>query len=292
VAALASGCTFLVSFDTVEDAGCTGAHCGHVAKDATIPPTRHPDTGMAEDAEGAVDSPVPVDVGDCAMLGEGAACAKPSTCQMPATCQGGVCTPNPLPDGTGCGDAPDACHVAPMCTAGVCAPPAPLAEGTECAKAPDACHKPGTCASGVCGAPPSLADGTPCGTAPDACHEAPTCASGTCGASKALAEGANWNAKDTHARCCGGKPVETTTDADCGVCGWSCGSGQSCGVVGGEYLCTGCTADSECSSNCCSLSPAPNHCSPGNCAGGCQSPDICTGGSHCVVGATVDYCTY
>jgi hypothetical protein len=37
--------------------------------------------------------------------------------------------------------------------------------------------------------------------------------------------------------------------------------------------------------------PAPNHCSPSNCAGSCQT-NACTGGSHCVAGASVDYCSY
>ena len=68
--------------------------------------------------------------------------------------------------------------------------------------------------------------------------------------------------------------------------------GSTCAAIEGHYLCTGCTADSDCASGCCSEDPAPNHCSPSNCAGACKSPDVCTGGSHCIAGTNVDYCGY
>jgi len=301
--ACGAGCTLLVSFDDLGDAGCIDdAACitvplsdadalagGH---DATMGSSHHASTGRDGSRPRDSAMSMTIDVGDCAQLGEGAPCAKPATCQMSATCKMGVCTTNPLPDGTGCGTAPDACHDAPVCASGACAPAAAAADGTVCAAAPDVCHKSRVCSAGACAAAADEPDTTACGVAPDACHDAPLCASGVCGAAKVLAESTNWNTKDGNARCCGGKPVETTTTTNCGVCGWTCGSGQGCAVLDGEYLCTGCTADSECLSDCCSLSPTPNHCSPGNCAGGCQSPDICTGGSHCVAGASVDYCTY
>ncbi len=298
MASAASGCTFLVTFDSIADAACEAPACADgspldatVARDhAAGPPA---DGDRAGDEPGALrDVSLSADVGDCALIGEGNPCGKPDECQMVATCHDGVCTPNPLPDGTSCGAAPDMCHAAPGCKAGVCAAAEPVMDGTPCGTAPDACHDVPTCVAGACSAAVAKANGTVCGKATDACHSTPTCASGACGASAVLPDSTNWNKSDPYARCCGGKPVETTTTANCGVCGWSCGSGQTCTTLGGEYVCAGCTTDGECSSNCCSTDPTPNHCSPGNCKGACQSPDICPDGSHCVVGSSVDYCTY
>jgi hypothetical protein len=163
---------------------------------------------------------------------------------------------------------------------------------TTCGTAPDACHLAPTCAGGTCGAAANAADGAKCGDPPDACHDAPKCASGACAAPVEFAEGAVPTGGDANARCCGGVAVETTTDKNCGVCGWACGSGQTCTSIYSEYLCTGCTTDGDCASGCCSTDPGPNHCSPSNCDGVCQSPTTCTGGSHCVEGSEVDYCTY
>ncbi len=284
VAALGPACTFLVSFDTLGDAGCPDGACAG-GRDATL----RPDHDTVPDSHASM----PADVGNCAELGEGEACAKPASCQMPATCQKGVCTPNPLPDGTTCGKAPDACHEPPACMSGVCGAPTPVAPGVVCGTAPDLCHAPPACGgdAGACEPAAELADKTPCGKAPDACHDPPECKKGVCGVATVLPESTNWNTTDPNARCCGGAPVETTSDTNCGVCGWACGSGQTCMAIDDHYLCTGCTANTDCASGCCSLSPTPSHCSPSNCAGACQSPDVCTGGSSCVVG-TVDYCSY
>lgn len=107
------------------------------------------------------------------------------------------------------------------------------------------------------------------------------------------ADGTQWNVLDGNARCCGGQPVETTTDTNCGVCGLPCntGAGQACMLIGGEYLCS-CTASADCWSDCCANSGGTQHCSASNCAGACQSPDVCaTYGAHCVIGE-VGYCSY
>ena len=322
-----AGCTLLATFDERAEAGCVEGTCGSGGMDATIrdvaargEASAPIDAYIAPDVAPPHDVYVSADVGDCTALSEGSPCGKPDACQMAATCQGGACTANPLPDMTSCGTAPDICHEGPVCMSGVCQPAAeapvtttcgtaadschsapvcmggtctPVAanDGKACGAAPDVCHTAPTCAAGVCGTPGNASASTTCGAAPDACHDAPKCSKGACQPAVALAEGTNWNTGDVYARCCGGNAVEATTTTNCGVCGWTCASGQACAMLGGEYACTGCTADTECLSNCCSESPAPNHCSPGNCAGACTT-GVCTGGSHCVVGATVDYCAY
>jgi hypothetical protein len=228
---------------------------------------------------------------DPANAADGTSCGDaPDDCHDPAVCTGGACAAAAVADGTTCGNAPDDCHDAPACTGGVCGGPTNAPNGTKCGAAPDDCHEAPVCSGGTCAGAADAPNGTKCGTAPDACHDAPVCSGGTCQKAVALAEGTEWKSGDTHARCCSGSPVETTSDTNCGVCGWKCGSGQSCTVVDGEYFCTGCTDNASCASGCCSLT-TKDHCSPSNCAGACRA-DVCTGGSHCVVGSTVDYCAY
>ena len=253
-AAWGGGCTWLVSFDDRGDARCGDSTCDGTLRDASS------DGSVEQGAASPPDGAHTVDAGDCSLLSEGESCAKGGACRGVSTCHAGACAAHIVPDGTMCGAAPDGCHLAP------------------------------TCASGACTPAPEAPDGAPCGAALDACHARPTCAHGACGAALALPDGTSWNTGDGHARCCGGRAVETTTSENCGVCGWSCSSGQSCGTIDGEYLCLGCTLDSDCASGCCSSSPGPNHCSPSDCAGACRS-NVCTGGSHCVNGA-VDYCAY
>jgi hypothetical protein len=313
----AVSCTVLVTFDDHGDASCGDADCDG-GFDATMGADAVDDTDFFPMG----DATVSADVGDCTVLSEGEPCAKADACRHVSTCKGGVCTTHPLEDGTVCGTAPDDCHDAPVCADGACAPATATTDGTACGTAPDDCHDAPVCMSGACAAPANVADGTSCGAAPDDCHDAPACKGGTCGdpanaangkacgsapdschhapacsdgscaAAAAFAEGAKptGGAADDH--CCGGKAVDTSTDdSNCGVCGVVCRSGQTCGAVDGEYFCKGCAANDDCWSGCCSISPAPDHCSPSNCSGACQA-DICPDGAHCVVGTSVDYCTY
>jgi hypothetical protein len=170
-----------------------------------------------------------------------------------------------LPDGTPCGPAPDVCHDASACSNGVCAPAQAKADGFVCAPAPDACHQDGTCSKGVCGAVTTRADGF------------------------------QWKSGDNFARCCGGQAVHTTDDANCGVCGIHCntGNGESCQAAGNTYLCRGCVASAACWSRCCSSSFSPTSCAASDCAGAC-SAKYCPPGTHCVVGSpsSSDYCAY
>jgi hypothetical protein len=171
---------------------------------------------------------------------------------------------------------------------------ATLPDGALCGPSPDACHDAPVCAGGVCGAPANKTDGTVCDPAPDACHTDGTCAAGVCGAIGKRADGFEWTAGDATARCCGGSPIHTTSDTNCGACGITCnaGNGESCQDDNGIYFCRGCVASAACWSGCCSTSFTPYTCAASDCAGSCKD-SVCPPGAHCVVGSgTSDYCAY
>ena len=127
-----------------------------------------------------------------------------------------------------------------------------------------------------------------------------TCsATGVCGSTKPCPEGFNWEAGNPLARCCGGLPVLTNTNANCGVCGVVCKTAgvttpQDCKLIGGHYLCEGCSANSECWSQCCSSSPTPSHCAASDCNTGNCANGICPAPSKCVMGpaGAANYCSY
>lgn len=216
----------------------------------------------AQDAHDATEGPSPdalapgVDADDDA--GGDDATAAPDVVLSGKSCKA-------LPDGTPCGPSPDACHDAPVCAAGSCAPAAAKADGTVCAMAPDACHTDGTCSAGTCGA---------VGSRPD---------------------GYNWSAGDATAICCSAAQIHADTNSDCGACGIACNAsnGESCSLLGGHYFCRGCAASADCWSRCCSESFSPYSCAASDCAGNCDST-YCPAGTHCVSGGTTssDYCSY
>jgi hypothetical protein len=140
-----------------------------------------------------------------------------------------------------------------------------------------------------------LPDGTPCKQAPDLCHTDGVCKAGVCTAPGTHVDGYNWDPNDPNARCCGGTPVKTTSNANCGACGIQCnaGNGESCSTLGGHYFCRGCIASASCWSHCCSQSFSPPSCAASDCVGNC-SAKYCPPGTHCVVGGgtSSDYCAY
>jgi len=141
----------------------------------------------------------------------------------------------------------------------------------------------------------SWPDGTVCKSAPDLCHTDGVCQGGACMAPSIHVDGYNWKSGDDTARCCGGVPVYTTSDTNCGVCGIACNgsNGESCSVLGGHYFCRGCIASSACWSHCCSESFSPPSCAASDCVGNCSAA-YCPPGTHCVAGNGVssDYCSY
>lgn len=259
------------------------------------PVTVH-DAGM-ESSRSADSSETSSDAGSaCASMADGATCGTApagTPCQSAPTCQSGVCTQTNVDDGTACGAAPsnDPCGLAPTCMGGECSPNT-LPNGTACGAGDgNPCHLSPVCESGTC-TTKNASNGTSCGGAVDVCHDPPVCKSGSCQAPVEKANGTSTSSSNPSAMCCNGDNVVANTTSNCGVCGWKCGSGQTCGSIGGVFICEGCTADSECSSDCCSEAPSPNHCSPGDCASGCHDPDVCTGGSHCTTSGAIVHCTY
>jgi hypothetical protein len=124
------------------------------------------------------------------------------------------------------------------------------------------------------------------------------CNGGACSDTKACPQGFNWEAGVDEARCCGGLPVMTNTNANCGVCGVQCmtagvTSVQDCEPLSGHYQCVNCAANNECWSSCCAIDTTPYHCSESNCATGACVPGLCPSPSTCVQGGTgPNYCTY
>jgi len=126
-----------------------------------------------------------------------------------------------------------------------------------------------------------------------------TCQNGTCSGTKKCPDGYNWDPKNALARCCGGLAVVTNTNANCGVCGVVCKTAgvttpQDCKLLDGHYLCVGCSANSECWSQCCSSSPTPSHCAASDCNTGNCPNGICPAPSKCVMGTgnAPNYCSY
>lgn len=141
----------------------------------------------------------------------------------------------------------------------------------------------------------SLPDGTKCQNAPDACHTDGVCMQGQCTMPQARPEGFNWKQGDDFARCCGGKPIITNTNNDCGVCGIQCNAnnGETCQLLGGRWFCRGCNTSAGCWSKCCSLSFNPPSCAASDCNGGC-SAQYCPKGTICKLGNGIssNYCAY
>jgi hypothetical protein len=152
---------------------------------------------------------------------------------------------------------------------------------------PDVWAPPAGCATQV--------DGTKCAPAPNACYTEGVCQGGVCNAPRKRADGYAWKQGDTFARCCGGQPVITNTDANCGACGIACnaGNGESCQQLGGRWFCRGCTTSNGCWSKCCSKSFSPYSCAASDCLGNC-SDTYCPPGTKCVLGngLSSNYCAY
>jgi len=141
----------------------------------------------------------------------------------------------------------------------------------------------------------NLPDGTKCQAAPDACHMDGVCMQGMCTPPMLRPEGFNWKQGDEFARCCGGKPIITNTNTDCGVCDITCNAqnGESCQMLGGRWFCRGCNTSAGCWSKCCSQSFNPPSCAASDCNGNC-SAQYCPKGTICKLGMGIssNYCAY
>jgi hypothetical protein len=171
-----------------------------------------------------------------------------------------------------------------------------MADGAACGEAGPCTDEP-RCVNGACAAHPKEA-GTYCGYN-GGCNCGYCNAQGACADSKRCPEGFNWDSKNKLARCCGGLAVLTNTNANCGVCNIVCKTAgvstpQDCKLLDGEYLCVGCSANSECWSKCCSSTPTPAHCAASDCNTGKCPSGICPAPATCMEssGAGPNYCSY
>jgi hypothetical protein len=184
-------------------------------------------------------------------------------------------------------DQPDAC--AGACLDATVDAPLDAADAHDDVHDADVDAPPNPCAKLEAGAICEYQGGCNCGY----------CMNGTCSQTKKCPEGFNWDAGDDLARCCGGLPVLTNTNANCGVCGIVCKTAgvstpQDCKLLAGHYLCVGCNANSECWSQCCSSAPTPSHCAASDCNTGACPNGICPTPSRCVqpAGTAPNYCSY
>ena len=245
-----------------EDAGHSGMDAGRL------------DAGPRPDAGGGTGTCTPA-CGSGTVCHEGvclAACAPDMPCSGMRDCCGGACvsTQNSTTDCGSCGRRCDVrgnrcvsgtclcgdsaeCSGVQVCCGGRCVDV--QTDSMACGRCDNACPSGQACAGGTCQVttctPSCDADET-CG-ADGACH----CGSGsTCGAQG----------------CCGGECVDTMNDEmNCGRCGMTCSSGQTC-------------VSGSCTTPTCSPS-----CGPGEtCVGGtchCGTGARCSGGSTCCDGA-------
>jgi hypothetical protein len=194
-------------------------------------------------------------------------------------------------EGAPCGPAPDACHDAPTCQSGACAPN-PKADDTPCADPGNPCKKPGVCKSGVCGAPTDAPDHTPCTTPTNPCSAPGECTAGVCGSETPRQDGYQYDTSDYKFRCCNGQPARLDQSPNCGACGIACGAGQGCTNAGAsnnmQYWCT-CNSSALCWSGCCA---GTTICSPSTCGNPAYCIN-CPGGATCTPDmVTHYYCHY
>lgn len=156
------------------DGGCTVGICTLRRGDCEARPANE---GGVCDADGSLCT-----VGDVCKRGKCLAgaprvCAAPDQCRRPGVCDPatGVCTYEPLADGTACDDG-NACTKTDVCRAGVCVGGNPVV----CANG-DQCRDAGTCipATGECGDPTAKADGSRCSD-DNGCTDTDTCQAGLC----------------------------------------------------------------------------------------------------------------
>jgi hypothetical protein len=269
---------------------------------------------------------------------DGNACTVGDHCNGSGTCVAGTAKVCNAPPNTACYSATGTC--AP--STGACSY-TPLSSSTLCnadnnaCTVGDHCNGSGTCVAGtakVCNAPPNTAcynatgtcapstgacsytpktNGTSCGTCKQCtngtCGNSPTgtqcgnacqyCSSGSC---LTRANGYQYDATESH-RCCGGNPVDISTNAShCGGCGLSCGTGtcQSVSATSGcsahpastSGRCT-CTSGTQCPlgrnglrQTCRTLTPYANLCAP-------STAEYCASGeSYQNVSSCPNYCYY
>jgi hypothetical protein len=170
----AGGCTALVSFDTL-NLPCDGGSCldatrADVRSDAGM--DAEPDTPQIPGDGGETEAAPPVDADSCAAKPDGGTCGVADSCNNPPICMGGLCTPQPMPDGTVCGTPKNTdCWSYPMCKGGKCGASTEYADGYQWPSAPDDNSR-------CCGGEPvETTSTTNCGVCGIACKGSEKCTS-------------------------------------------------------------------------------------------------------------------
>ncbi|HJL17508.1 MAG TPA: hypothetical protein RMH99_17705, partial [Sandaracinaceae bacterium LLY-WYZ-13_1] len=257
-------------------AGCAGGPVDGGARDAGGPDAGPVDAGPCAASERACDDGLDEDCDhavDCADDDcGGRACDDGDPCTHGDVCTGGRC------EGTAIVCADDDC-VTRRCDGTASCVETPRADGVGCTDEGNPCTDD-VCGGGRCTHPSRTGtcpdDGNPCTT--------DLCSGGAC-THPSRPDGTSLGGFD---RCCGGAPVDVSSDPDhCGACGLRCSGSYACTVYDGHPTCDCGAANSEChggSGFLCSTSY-------GVCA--CLSDAACPGSADCVARAGgPDYCTY
>lgn len=169
-------------------------------------------------------------------------------------------------------------------------------EGTPCGPAPDRCHEAPRCKAGLCVPGLEKPDESLCDVGPSPCFMR-VCRGGACVGDKPRPDGYAWLASNPLARCCGGQPEMLNNENHCGACGAMCNraNGEQCALVEGRPFCTGCQESGGCWTGCCSKNYAIPVCEPSDCSEASVCVEsACPAGSTCTVTAddTPNFCAY
>jgi hypothetical protein len=306
-----------------DDAKCGGTVCDAKTGCGLFPtcsPTSTTEVSCADGVDDDCDGLVDCEDTDCS----GKPCG--DGCTEGGVCSGSVCTGgkprscddgNPCTDdacvakGGGCSHTPNTascddgvfCNGADTCAGGTCS----VHAGNPCTKPCDEAGKKcaGCAVDADCG---PVTYGTTSCPWPNVCATSvtgsravhtPKCVSGSCtvvdstqsqtctrSVSNGLSCGSN-------SYCCSGSCVAKNDPNHCSSCGVKCGSGSSCGSIGGgNYSCT-CSSNAQCvtagfgSGATCWSPSGQMYC---NCQ--CTTAGCCSGGGSCSKPSGINYCHY
>lgn len=205
----------------------------------------------------------------CGAWPDGTVCFPQNPCLGPGLCKGGACvSQDPVPAGTYCGAAVDACHGPKSCDGqGTCVDGPLLPAGTFCGSSGSPCLGDRVCdASGQCLPGARMPTGTICAVSPNPCRQNYTC--------------------DDSGQCLPGAPL---------AAGTVCGNPQLCRAQGlcdnagtcisGQPTNEGrpCVGADVCQNTVC-LSGTCRNLGPRDCSNGdpCRKSDACQPGVGCI----------
>ncbi len=268
-------------FDVLDDALCApGEHCDATrgcVSGGDAGPT--PDGGRADAGRADAGGPPPGDAGPTCPAHE-TACTdgRDEDCDGQTDCADSDC------NGVACDDG-NACTHTDRCAASACAGTAITCTSDACVTR--TCNGSASCTVSNAGAgAPCAADLNPC-TA-DQCDGAGNCVAPGVPDGSMVFGGAYVN------RCCGGVPVDISTDdGNCGGCGIHC-DGRGCAILPGTFFpgCPCAVSNAQCQASMGPDATCYNRGSDADWYCNCQVDGDCAPGQVCAVVSGHNYCMY